>query len=82
MNITREGNKLLTLPGRSIKPKNQQKRGMKKMKAIKLEKPWDVNCVEMEKPAPGKGQALIRVMTAGICGSGIGAFRGTNGLVS
>ena len=52
------------------------------MKAIKLEKPWDVNCVEMEKPAPGKGQALIRVMTAGICGSDIGAFRGTNGLVS
>ena len=53
------------------------------MKAIKLEKPWDIACVEMEKPAaPGKGQALIRIKTAGICGSDIGAFRGTNGLVS
>ncbi|MBE5995744.1 MAG: zinc-binding alcohol dehydrogenase family protein [Lachnospiraceae bacterium] len=53
------------------------------MKAIKLEKPWDISCVEMEKPAaPGKGEALIKIMTAGICGSDIGAFRGTNGLVS
>lgn len=52
------------------------------MKAIKFEKPWDVACVEMEKPVPGPGEALIRIMTAGICGSDIGAFRGTNGLVS
>lgn len=52
------------------------------MKAIKYEKPWDVACVEQEKPVPGQGQALIRIMTAGICGSDIGAYRGTNGLVS
>lgn len=52
------------------------------MKAIKFEKPWSVACVETEKLVPGPGQALIRVMAAGICGSDIGAFRGTNGLVS
>ena len=52
------------------------------MKAIKLEKPWDVACVEMKKPEPKPGEALIRIVTAGICGSDIGAFRGTNGLVS
>ena len=52
------------------------------MKAIKYEKPWNVACVEQDKPVCGKGQALIRIMTAGICGSDIGAFRGTNGLVS
>ena len=52
------------------------------MKAIKLEKPWDVSCVELEKPSPKKGEALIRIMAAGICGSDIGAYRGTNGLVS
>ena len=28
------------------------------------------------------GEALIKIMAAGICGSDIGAFRGTNGLVS
>ncbi|MCC8074925.1 MAG: zinc-binding alcohol dehydrogenase family protein [Clostridiales bacterium] len=52
------------------------------MKAIQFEKPWSVACVETEKPVPGPGQALIRVKAAGICGSDIGAFRGTNGLVS
>lgn len=52
------------------------------MKAIKYEKAWNVACVEMEKPVPKKGEALIRIMTAGVCGSDIGAFRGTNGLVS
>lgn len=52
------------------------------MKAIKLEKPWEVYCAQQDKPTPGRGQALIHVVTAGICGSDIGAFRGTNGLVS
>ncbi len=52
------------------------------MKAIKFEKPWDVACVELNKPVPKKGEALIKIMTAGICGSDIGAFRGTNGLVT
>ena len=52
------------------------------MKAVKIEKPWEVDVVAMEKPVPGPGEALIKVVSAGICGSDIGAFRGTNGLVS
>lgn len=52
------------------------------MKAIKLERPWEVSCVEQEKPASKVGEALIHVHAAGICGSDINAFRGTNGLVS
>ena len=52
------------------------------MKAIKLEKPWEVACVEMEKPVAPEGYALIKIKAAGICGSDIGAFRGTNSLVS
>ncbi len=52
------------------------------MKAIKLEKPREIGLVELEKPVPGPGEALIKIKTAGICGSDIGAFRGTNSLVS
>ena len=52
------------------------------MRAIKFEEPWKVECVEVEKPVAGKGQALVKVRAAGICGSDIGAFRGTNPLVS
>lgn len=52
------------------------------MKAIKFDEPWSVACVDVEKPAAREGEALIRIVTAGICGSDIGAFRGTNGLVS
>ena len=52
------------------------------MKAIKLDEPWKISCVELEKPTPKPGEALIKVVAAGICGSDIGAFRGTNGLVS
>ena len=52
------------------------------MKAVKLEKPWEVACVNTEMPQPKEGEALIKIVAAGICGSDIGAFRGTNGLVS
>ena len=44
------------------------------MKAIKLQEPRQVDCVELEKPVPGPGQALVRIKTAGICGSDIGAM--------
>ena len=52
------------------------------MKAVKFQEPWNVACVEADMPKPGKGEALIRVRSAGICGSDIGAYRGTNPLVS
>lgn len=52
------------------------------MKAVKIEKPWDIALVEIDKPQPKPGEALIKIRAAGICGSDIGAYRGTNGLVS
>lgn len=52
------------------------------MKAVKLSEPRTIGMVDLEKPTPKPGEALIRIKTAGICGSDIGAFRGTNKLVS
>ena len=52
------------------------------MKAVRIVKPFNVECIEAEKPAPKSGEALLKIEAAGICGSDIGAFRGTNNLVS
>ncbi len=52
------------------------------MKAVKFEAPWKVLCTDVERPAPKADEALIRVRSAGICGSDLGAFRGANKLVS
>jgi 2-desacetyl-2-hydroxyethyl bacteriochlorophyllide A dehydrogenase len=52
------------------------------MKAICIEKPWEVKVVERAMPKPSPKEALIKVKTVGICGSDIGAFRGANQLVS
>ncbi|QTQ12290.1 zinc-binding alcohol dehydrogenase family protein [Treponema parvum] len=52
------------------------------MKAVKIVKPKDVIIEEVKMPVPRENEALIKVKAAGICGSDIGAFRGTNGLVT
>ena len=52
------------------------------MKAVKLEAPWIIDCKDLLMPEPKDGEALLKIHAAGICGSDIGAFRGTNGLVS
>lgn len=52
------------------------------MKAIYMKEPWSIEVKEIEKPQPKENEALLKIYAAGICGSDIGAFRGTNGLVS
>jgi len=52
------------------------------LKAVYLAKPWDVTVTEIDQRPLAPGEALIQVKSAGICGSDIGAYRGTNGLVT
>ena len=46
------------------------------MKALLLKAPYELELIECEKPVPQKGEALVRVLSAAICGSEIHGYRG------
>lgn len=50
---------------------------MKTLTAV-LEKPYEISMQALECQKPKPGHALIRMMYCGICGSDIGAYKGTN----
>lgn len=52
------------------------------MKAVYLKAPDDVFIHDIPYPVRKENEVLIKVRAVGICGSDIGAFRGTNPLVS
>ena len=52
------------------------------MKAVLLRAPNEIAITQLPEPAYAPGMAVVRIVAGGICGSDIGAFRGTNKLVS
>lgn len=46
------------------------------MRALILEKPFCVSLRDVPRPSPAEGEALVRVLSTGICGSEIHAFHG------
>ncbi len=52
------------------------------MKAICIKEPGKVEIVEQEKPVRGPGEALLKLLYGGICGSDLGSYRGANAYVS
>ncbi|WP_263770671.1 zinc-binding alcohol dehydrogenase family protein [Propionivibrio soli] len=52
------------------------------MKSVCLKQPGDISLVEIPEQKREKDQILIKVRSAGICGSDIGAYKGVNPLVS
>ncbi|MBK5201718.1 MAG: alcohol dehydrogenase catalytic domain-containing protein, partial [Spirochaetaceae bacterium] len=47
------------------------------MKAIRIDEPKKVSFVELEKPVRKQGEALLKILFGGICGSDLGSYRGT-----
>ncbi len=52
------------------------------MKALLLNEAWDIKLIDKEIETPKEGEAVIKIMSAGICGSDISALRGQNNLVT
>lgn len=52
------------------------------MKSIRLTQPGDICVQDIPAPRRAPGEVLIRVRSAGICGSDIGAYKGVNPLVT
>jgi 2-desacetyl-2-hydroxyethyl bacteriochlorophyllide A dehydrogenase len=52
------------------------------MKSVLLRKPGEIAIGEIADAVRREGQTLIRVKSAGICGSDIGAYKGVNPMVS
>ena len=49
------------------------------MKAVQIVKPEQLEIIEIEKPViDNKNNVLIKMTAAGICGSDIGIYHGTN----
>lgn len=47
------------------------------MKTIQIVEPGKVQILDTPKPTPKKGEALLKVLYGGICGSDLGTYRGT-----
>ena len=52
------------------------------MKAIKISAPGKVEIIEVQKPQIKQGEALLKILYGGICGSDLGTYRGSNAYVS
>lgn len=49
------------------------------MKALRYDAPWRMSLVDLPKPSPGRGEALLRPLAVGICGSDVHGFTGESG---
>lgn len=47
------------------------------MKTIIIPQPSKVEIIDTPKPTPAKGEALLRILRGGICGSDLGTYKGT-----
>lgn len=48
-----------------------------RMRYISIPKPGEVSILERDMPVPGPGEALLKLLYGGICGSDLGTYKGT-----
>ncbi|NLC83490.1 MAG: alcohol dehydrogenase, partial [Ruminococcaceae bacterium] len=41
------------------------------MKAVQITEPGQVELIDLPKPAPAEGEALLRILYGGVCGSDV-----------
>lgn len=46
------------------------------MKAVSIKEPYQIGIIDIEKPEPKPGEALLRVLYCGICGADVASFTG------
>ena len=49
------------------------------MKALRFDGPWEFSLTDLPRPEPGEGEALLRSLAVGICGSDVHGFTGESG---
>ena len=53
------------------------------MKAVRIAGPRHLEIIDVEKPVlSGKNNVLVRMTSAGICGSDVSIYQGTNAIVT
>ena len=52
------------------------------MRAIVLPEPWKAVTAEREIPVPKQGEALLKMVCGGICGSDLASYRGQSAYLS
>jgi len=52
------------------------------MKAISIDKPYSVGIIDIDEPKARENEAIVKIKTAGICGSDLGSYLGTFSLVT
>jgi len=51
---------------------------MAKMQAALCHEPGKIEIVEVDKPVPGPGEAVVRIQASGVCGSDVDGYLGTH----
>ncbi len=52
------------------------------MRAVVIQEPWKAATIEQEIPTPKEGEALLKMLVGGVCGSDLAAYRGASAYVS